>query len=236
MSMALASQIPQIKRVAVIDDKPEARDTMAESVTDAQLQPIVFGKEQIGSLADLISRLLKESDAAIFDYHLSPGNYANFSGAEAVSELYAKKFPAILVTAWSNADIDSIRPYRRHIPVLIRSGEADESAIADGIHYCMQEFANAYSRERKPWRSLLRIEEVSPDNGLVFAVIPAWNPHDIVRFPLSIFPTDLRKVVKPDARFFADVNIGAKNIQDLYFEHFEIAEKPQGDYAKLMRT
>ncbi len=50
MSMALASQIPQIKRVAVIDDKPEARDTMAESVTDAQLQPIVFGKEQIGSL------------------------------------------------------------------------------------------------------------------------------------------------------------------------------------------
>ena len=121
MSMALASQIPQIKRVAVIDDKPEARDTMAESITDAQLQPIVFGKGQIGSLADLISRLLKESDAAIFDYHLSPGNYANFSGAEAVSELYAKKFPAILVTAWSDADIDSIRPYRRHIPVLFRS-------------------------------------------------------------------------------------------------------------------
>ena len=71
---------------------------------------------------------------------------------------------------------------------------------------------------------------------MVYAVIPGWDPDEVVRFPLIIFPEELRQSVVPGARFFAKVNIAATHHDELYFEDFEVLEKPRGQYAKFLHS
>ena len=79
----------QINNVAIIDDKEEARDAIAETIQDADLVPVPY-TSNLGPLLDFIDLVLKETEAAVFDHHLKPGNYASFNGAEAVAVLYKK--------------------------------------------------------------------------------------------------------------------------------------------------
>lgn len=223
-----------IRRVAVIDDKPEACEAMADAIEDANLEPVPY-QDRLESILKFIPRLMKETDAAIFDHYLKPGNYANFNGAEAVFRLYKKKFPALLVTTYSKADIDNIRPFRRNIPVLIPGGYASSETIKEGIKKCFEEFSNKYSKDRKAWRTLIRFEGIDKKEGIAFAIIPAWNPDLVVRIPLKLIPKELI-LNEPVFRLFAYVNIGAKYDEDLYFEKFEIANKPRGKYAKLLHS
>ncbi len=223
-----------IHRIAVIDDKPDARESMFESVEDADFEPIVNIKELL-SIDKFIPEVLKSSDAAIFDYHLKVGGFASFNGAEAVARLYSKRFPALLVTTYAKADIDEIRLFRRNIPVLIPGGHANPDGIIKGLEKCIAEFNNTFSEDRKAYRTLVRIEEIDKERGIVFAVIPAWNPDQVVRIPLKLIPESLLST-EPIIRLFADVNIGAQGDEDLYFENFTIAEKPRGTYAKLLRS
>ena len=229
-------QLPDnvIRKVAVIDDKREACEAMAEAVEDANLEPVPY-QDRLESIKNFIPRVIKETDAAIFDHYLKPGNYANFNGAEAVSRLYKKKFPALLVTTYSKADIDNIRPFRRNIPVLISGGYADSETIKEGIKKCLNEFSNKYSKDRKAWRTLIRIERIDKKREIAFAIIPAWNPDEFVRIPLKLIPGKLL-IDKPIFRLIAHVNIGAKNHEDLYFENFELADKPRGKYAKFTHS
>jgi hypothetical protein len=118
----------RIQKVAVIDDDEQARFAMAEHIKDAELEPVIQ-KPCLNSIDELIRKLKAGADAAICDHRLKPRNYAAFQGAEAVAALYEISFPAILITAWSTEDIDNIRPYRRKIPVLIRSSELEPRLI-----------------------------------------------------------------------------------------------------------
>jgi hypothetical protein len=221
MSTALVPKM--IQKIAVVDDDEQARAAMAETIVDANLQPIVQ-RARLNSLNDLIIILKRDADAAVCDHRLKPRNYAAFQGAEAVSELYKIGFPAILVTAWSTEDVDNIRPYRRRIPIVIRSGDLEPKAIKNGITLCLNEFQNTYVKERYPWRVIIRIEEV--DKSSAFVIIPSWDPKIGLRLPLSIFTSECGQI-RPGIRLFAEVNIGASKAEDLYFDRFEVAEKPR---------
>lgn len=213
----------KIQRIAVVDDDEQARAAMAETIVDANLQPVVQ-RARLNSLNDLIIILQRDADAAVCDHRLKPRNYAAFQGAEAVSALYNIGFPAILVTAWSTEDIDNIRPYRRRIPVVIRSGDLEPQTIRNGITLCLNEFQNTYVKERYPWRVIVRIEEV--DESSAFIIVPSWDPKAGLRLPLCIFPSQYGKIW-PGMRLFAEVNVGASRAEELYFDRFEIAEKPR---------
>jgi hypothetical protein len=223
-----------IRKVAVIDDKAAACEAMAEAVEDANLEPVTY-QDRLESIRNFIPRVIKETDAAIFDHYLKPGNYANFNGAEAVFRLYKKKFPALLVTTYSKADIDNIRLFRRNIPVLIPGGYASSETIKEGIKKCFDEFSNKYSKDRKAWRTLVRFEGIDKKEGIAFAIIPAWDTDLVVRIPLKLIPGKLL-IDKLIFRLIAHVNIGAKNHEDLYFENFDIADKPRGKYAKFTHS
>jgi CheY-like chemotaxis protein len=230
--MSLIINNKPIRSVMVIDDQQAARDAMAFSVEDADLKPI-FHEHPFKSIAECLYTVTT-ADAAIFDHHLKPGNYANFDGAEAVAQLYRQQFPSLLVTAWAKASIDNIRPLRQNIPILIRSGDAESQVIKSGFEQCINEFSGHYSFSRKPWRTLVRIEEVDSEISRVYVVIPGWNPNEIVSLPLVMFPKV--KEVVPGTRFFAKVNTGADQQEELYFTDFEIIEKPRGEYAKFLRS
>ena len=222
-----------IKKIAIVDDSPEARDLMGECIADADMEPI-FQDPGRDSVEDYISRIKQTSDAAIFDHHLRPGNYADFDGAEAVAFAYQQHFPALLMTIYGIADIKEIRPLRRNIPVLIPGLQSDSDIIKKGIKQCLDEFSNQYLPERKPHRTLVRITEVYEDSLNV--VVPAWNHRIRLSIPRSLIPAGLEEHVDQGARFTAYVNIGASSFDQLYFEKFEIAKEPKGKYAKLIRS
>jgi hypothetical protein len=235
--MLLTRNDKPIKRVAVVNDTAAARDEMAENIFEAGLEPVIQSS-RLNSIDECIATVTSKAEAAILEHHLKSGHYANFMGAEAVARLYRQHFPSLLVTAWADADIDNIRLFRRYIPVLIESRDAYPETITLGIKQCLNEFEKQYAPDRKPWRTLVRIEEINRDSEkpMVYAVIPGWEPDKVVRFPLVIFPEEQRKIVIPGARFFAKVNIGATHHDELYFEDFEVIEKPRGKYAKFLRS
>jgi CheY-like chemotaxis protein len=206
--MLLTMNDKPLKRVAVVNDTATNRDEMAESLSEIGLEPIIQ-TFRLGSIEECIATVTTQAEAAILEHHFKSGHYANFMGAEAVAQLYRQQFPSLLVTAWAEADRDNIHPFRRHIPVLIRSSQVEPETIMGGFEQCLNEFKNSYSTERKPWRTLVRIEEVNRDLEKVYAMVPAWNPRQVVKFPLSLFPINLQPSVEPGARFLSKVNIGA---------------------------
>ncbi len=222
-----------IKKIAIVDDNPEARDMMGECIADADLEP-VFEDPGNDSIEDYLSRVMSKSDAAIFDHHLKPGNYATFSGAEAVAHAYENHFPSVLMTLFAATDIKEIRPIRRNIPVLISGIEAEIEIIKSGLKQCLDEFSNLYSPERKPHRTLVRIKEVYKDSLNV--VVPAWNHRIALSIPLQQIPKKYHSYIAPEARFTAHVNIGASSYDQIYFEKIEIAKVPDEKYSKLIRS
>lgn len=220
------------ERVMIIDDQPNMRAAIADQVTDANFIPIIQN-ERIDSLQNFIKKIQNEATAAIFDYCLSQQNYATFNGVQAIKELYMLCFPALLTTSYFNADISEIQVYRQYIPIIIKPKEINPETIVKGFSLYRNEFAGLFSPERKPWRSLIRVEKINDDKS-VDIVIPSWDSSEKVRFPISIFPVKDKTIL--GMRFFAKVNIGSENNADLYCYDIEIAEKPVGRYAKFLHS
>lgn len=219
MSVVIAGR--RIQKVRIVEDDPHTRASLAETVTDAKFEP-VLEEGPLPDLKDFTKSAIRDTDAFIFDHYLKKKQYAPFDGAEAVAFLY-KKSPSLLCTTWGKAVIDTMRVYRRRIPVLIRSDDLDLDTITVGFEYCIREFNGNFSPSRRPWRTLVRIEEVDEEMKppMFFVVLPGWYSSDKIRLPLDLIPPDLRKKIKPGVRFHTQVNKGAENQDDLYFDNFE---------------
>src|SRR5574341_1473652 len=219
--MAIVLDGKRIARIKIIDDNAHARKALAFSVADANCEPIEE-PGPIRNLDEFIRQSINVADAVLCDHRLT--TYARFSGAEAVASFYKVRFPAVLCTAYSRADIDAMRRYRRHIPAVIGANDVSPEAIVDGFKRCVQEFNGEYLPSRRPWRTLVSVVEVdkeSADNKL-FVIISAWNSAEVVRLLFDLVPPELRLHIQVGARFYAQVNIGAEDQNDLYFDQFEI--------------
>src|SRR5271163_2386866 len=173
--MALQIDGQTIARVKVVDDDQAAREAMTFTVTDADLQAAP-DEGPLPQLTDFVKQVRETMDAVVCDHRMR-GPYAPFDGAEAVADLVKKKFPAVLCTRWSTADIDAMRQYIRYIPALVPSDDASPDAIVDGISRCIQEFNNTPVPSRKPWRTMLRVESVATDlrPSLFYVTIRGWS-------------------------------------------------------------
>lgn len=56
---------------------------------------------------------------------------------------------------------------------------------------------------------------------MFYVVLPGWYSSDKISLPLDLIPSDLRDKIKLGVRFHAQVNKGAENQEDLYFDNFE---------------
>ena len=210
-----------IHRVKIEDDDMGARQGIAFGVEDADLTPLSVDGP-LPNIDQFVQEAVASADAVICDHHLKQGTYACFNGAQAVALFYRKQFPALLCTAWSKADIDEIRRYRREIPSLIPANP-DPDLIIRGFEVCIDEYKGKFLPGREPVKTIVRIEDIGHEQkaGFVYAVVPGWNSREVVRFSLDIVSKSLREHVKPDVRFYAKVNIGAEDQADLYFYDFE---------------
>lgn len=213
----------RIESVAIVDDNEDARLSMHDELSDSAVEPRIVRGQYFEDAEKLVTAARDEADAAIFDHHLSTYNFARCSGAEAVAVSYDQQFPAVLITAYSNADIDGIRRFRRRVPALLTPEQADPDSIQRAFEVCVLEFKQHFLPSRKPMKTLVRVEDVDlePKMPIVYAIVTAWNSEEVVRFPLDVMPERLRSRAIAGARFYAVVNIGAESQTDLYLEQFE---------------
>jgi CheY-like chemotaxis protein len=223
--MATAAQI-HFGSIGIIDDDTSDAQVRKYQVEEAGVKPFVF-ENGFSDLSDLITTVqAAKVEGIICDHRLKIRNYAPFNGAEAVARLFDAKIPAVLVSKYAQIDVVAdIRPYREKIPVLLSKDDLDPDSLIAGLMKCKSELTGTVPLSRHPRRTLIRIDEVAQERGIVDAFIPAWNPNQAVRFPLSIIPGQYRSGLKPDDRFFAQVNTDAENAEELFFSGFEPAPK-----------
>lgn len=227
----IATHRNRISKVGIVDDDTEAIQIAEVEVIDAGYAPLII-KPPIQSCFDLARELSLQVDGVICDHRLGYSGFADFYGAELVATLYDIKIPAILVTQYIEIDNDvSIRKWRHKIPVLINRGETNPQRIVTGFSECIDEFQGRLRIDRKPHRTLIRVEDEShEDNEYVLdVVVPAWNPNQAVRFPKSLIPPELSRKIRPPFRLIALVNLGARKSEDLYFRNFELAPEISED-------
>jgi len=208
-----------IERVSVIDDDPSSREIYSLYVEELSMQAL---REDgpFESVAACVGKVEGAAQAAISDFKLKVKTYATFNGAELVASLYDRKLPAILCTRFEFADLDEIRPYRPRIPALLRPDELDADTIAHAFENCVLEFGNKFVQTRKPWKTLVRIEDVHADNAKDVGVdvcLPSWNQNVMVKLQRSELPGWMHAKLVANAHFYAVVNIGAERPADLYF-------------------
>lgn len=220
--MPLVLNGTKIEQVGVVDDSQDTRETISDDLRDVDLTPQPF-PGPFASTEQLLSTVWEGSDALVCDHHLSPRNYAPCTGAEVVSRCYERQFPSVLVTKYGKAEVDQIRLYRRGIPVLIPSDESNPDLIAKGFAVCVEEFNDRYTPTRKPWKNMVRIDDVNVNSNPinVYVVVPGWNESQVIRLPIDIFPAGVRDHVRPKERFFAHINMGAETQEELYFVAIE---------------
>jgi hypothetical protein len=213
----------EIERVSIVDDDGAARQGYEYSIEDLELIPI----QEVGPLGQLetfLARTAGASDAAICDHHLRKRNYAQFNGAEAVAAWYRHGFPALLCTRYETAEIEEIRRYRRWIPVLMKPDHLDPTAIENGLFRCIAEFGGEFQPSRRPWRTLIRVDDVvedGPQRHWFGAIVPAWDHSEVVRVWFDQVPPAVRDIIAPDVRLHAEVNIGAEDPEEIYFSNWE---------------
>lgn len=212
-----------IERVAVVDDDPNGRNTYKLTIEDMESTPVL----ENGPLTKLnlyVNGLQTRVNAAFCDYHLKKhGDYADFNGDELASCLYQRNIPVVLCTNYSDWEATLLRRCRRNIPRVISYEEACPETILNAFEMCIREFQDDFEVTRRPWRTLVRIEEYDEEGGYSYVVVPGWDSKKRIRVQNDDFSSEiLEKAKKGLYRCHAKVNIGAESDEDLYFTEWEM--------------
>jgi hypothetical protein len=210
----------RVRSVLVVDDNPSVRETYAYAIEDLRLQP-VYEDGPLESVEGAIKMLMKKADALVCDYHLRKKNYSRFNGDDLVVESYKIGFPSILCTSYNDFEVTLMRQKRRFIPALVKADDLSPEMIAKAFTRCVDEHKGIFDPSRRPWRTLVRVEEVFASDEYCYVVIPAWSAERKIRLLLKDLPLRLRRGAKQGARFHAQVNVGTQKAEEIYFAAWE---------------
>jgi hypothetical protein len=214
-----------IQKISIIDDQADVRGSYEFALDEMGVEPVSEAgplEEEIPTCAKAVSQ---RADAAICDYNLKVNTYSRFNGAALAAAFYKMQFPAVLCTKWYSAVIDEMRQYRRFIPSLVDPGSLNPASIKSGIESCIREFGGYYRPVRRPWRALIRIEDIRRTDGgseFAFVVVPAWSSNEVVKLPTTLIPPEILKKLGAGSRLHAKVNLGAAGNEELFFEEWEL--------------
>lgn len=208
----------EISRVLIVDDDPEARNGYGYPVEDLELEPVKV-EGPVETVESFLIEAKQSADAVVCDYHLRKHNYAICDGDTLVAECYKAGIPGILCTTYTDVDVDIRRDYLRYIPALLRTSPEPETLV-EAWRNSLCEISGTFRPTRRPWRTLVRVDEVT-DGGYLYAIVPAWSPQQKIRLYKDSLPKEILDLVEPGKRFHAQVNIGAERHEDLFFDDWE---------------
>lgn len=208
--------------VQIIDDSKDSRESFQELFEEIDLKSNSLEKIDT-SLEEQLNSFSKD-DFIISDFKLknhSP-NYSKFNGDIIISEAYKNHIPGILCSSYVSRDLGLSRVIKRYIPKIIRTQLLSQELYSPDYilktkKLICDEFKNIYTKERRPWRALLRTVDYDADQKTVYVEIPSWEPDTKLSIPLSDFPEEMKNIVIHDSyRFHAIVNLDCEEDQDLY--------------------
>ncbi|MDE0192351.1 MAG: hypothetical protein OXQ90_13435 [Gammaproteobacteria bacterium] len=136
-----------------------------------------------------------------------------------MADCFKAKVPGILCTTFSDVDVTIRRDCLRYIPALRKTISPTPDELRDAWEECIREMKGEYRPERRPWRALVRVVEVERD--YFYAVVPSWDHRQKIRIYNDNLPTEVQRLLKPEKRFHARVNKGARSHEDLFFVDWE---------------
>jgi len=218
---------PSIERILVLDDNKNNQQDFAFPIEAADRTPVIVD----GPLGPIEAFLNAHpaGDAAISDYQLAPGNYAEFDGAELVSRWYKRGFPAVLCTTFGRSNAAQFRLLRRWIPVVMSPHELDPDSLVRALELTQREIREEFVAARRPWRALVRFVEFDDDSNTANAKLPGWSD-EVVAFRATDLSPRMRGLISNSAkagdeyRCFATANLGSESNDDLYVTGWELPE------------
>ena len=208
----------RIERILIVDDDPEARDSHEYLIEDMNLTPYKVEDIHNGNLQNFFASV-EPNDAILCDFHLKKHSYAPCNGDRIVSQCFHKHIPGVLCTRIDEPWIR--RDYLRYIPGLLRKSDPNSDELRLALEKCEEELAGEPQPSRRPWRTLVRVDHVDDERKCIYVVVPAWDIRVKVRIDFDNLPENIRNLAEPDHRFHAQVNTGAVDSADLFFDEWE---------------
>lgn len=207
-----------IDRVLILDDESLVRDSYVYPVEDLDIEPFkVDGPiDSPRSIIDTVSTL---SDVILCDLQLKQHRYSQYNGDFLMEAFYKANIPGVLCTSYTDVQIS--RQRLRYIPSLVKTTEFGPEVFVKAWERCIKELNGSFHPTRKPWRALVRIEEVVEEQHYLYAIVPAWDVRSKIKIYLEDVPPEIRPLLMEDKRLHAWVNIGAENHEHLFFESWE---------------
>ena len=216
----LTLQNVQISRVLIVEDNPAAREGYGYSVEELGLEPVAE-QGPIENIADFLKGFRSKADALLCDFHLMTRDYARFNGDVLAAECFKNRIPGLLCTTYTDINVMLNKSYLRYIPVLLNTNSPAPKTIVASYKRCLDEMAGVYHPTRKPWRTLIRVEEMDEDGKYFYVVVSGWDPSKKMRLYLEHLPEKIRLLIEPGKRLHAQVNVGAESYAELYFDEWE---------------
>lgn len=211
-------QIPP--SVTIVDDDPEYRESLAEELQDFNITPHVIEGRYGDDLPQLVRDIESHDDGLVIcDYRLQGRNFANFNGTRLIRALAQAQRPAMLITMFQDTNRLDLRKNRASLPVVVGRNQFNPDDLGTYAEVCRRELANNPIDERRPHRTLIRIEEIrkTPSSYDLYVVVPAWRPEEVLTLPAGCVPNDLLPNICDGRYLLGDVNIGAPTESELFF-------------------
>lgn len=218
----------EIERVVLIDDNPSVRKQYSYSVVDLQLEPIQIDKS-FRSVEELISFANFSNAGVICDYHLMSTTYSPFNGDEIVTDFYHRQKPSLLCSRAEEAAY-AVRRLRQFIPNVISPSDLSPERVVECFEVCIQEFRGKFLPQRKPYQTLVRIEnkEDFKEGAMkVSVVIPGWDSQKMIDIVVQQGDTTIFSEMKrtldagDDFRAYATVNLGSESSDEIYIYNWK---------------
>lgn len=208
----------QIERALIVDDEPEARDAYKYVIEDMGIQPYQVIEELRGGLDPFLS-VIQSGDVILCDFHLKKRNYAPCNGDEVMAKCFRAKVPGVLCTSIAEPWVR--RDCLRYIPGVLRTASPQPDDVRRALERCLREVDGIFEPERRPWRTLVRIDDIDREHRCIYAVVPSWDVRTKVRIGTNTLPKSIRELIEPGRRFHALVNTGAEKPHELFFDSWE---------------
>ncbi|QBJ14618.1 hypothetical protein EYD00_13940 [Agrobacterium sp. 33MFTa1.1] len=230
--MNIAVNPMRLSRVTVIDDDDDGREDLMDQLREFDMEPSAI----TGQYGREIDRLLAEIESqnpsfVICDHRLQPKGLASFFGVDVVKKLVERRHPAMLLTMYQSSDRLKLRESRDAVPVIIGRDAFRPELVGGYFEVCKREILADPVDERKPHRSLIRVDGLSQGVGgeqVLDAVVSSWSPDHAVPIPFSCIDPAIRDRVQVGTYLLGDVNIGSTSEDDLYFRNVnEVAPPPR---------
>ena len=215
-------------RVTVIDDDAEGRDDLMDQLRDNDFEPCAV----VGHFGQDIDRLLCEiraqtPDFVICDHKLQPQNMASFHGLDVVRRLVEVKTAAMLLTMYQSTDRLELRAHRHVVPIIMGRDAFEPELLGAYANVCFREIAADPVDERRPHRTLIRVDWIDSATQNIDAVITQWSPDHAVTLPPTCIDPSLLPKLTAGTYLLGDVNVGARSEDDLFFTNVNELVDPQ---------